>query len=774
MKPAPIPANEQERLAQLHELEILDTEPAQTLDEIVAFARELFGVDAALITLVDEDRQWFKAKAGFSEKETPRDVSFCAHVVASGKTTVVENASKDPRFSDNPYVVAPDGIRFYAGAPLTINEFHLGTLCLIDSSSRTFRDEQLRWLEMLAKWVTTEILARHERESWQAEREVLAKGPVATVVWQIHPEVHLIYVAENSERILGYKPDYLLDPAIHYESIVHTDDREELLDRMQKLIDGEDDYLEMDYRVLTPNQEVRWVHHFARLDTDPAGNMLRIRGYLLDDTKGKELELELREANQSFDLALTAGELSTWDWNFKSNAIRVSRTWLKLLGYDQDDGVSSDWQDLIHPEDKPEVTEKLKAHLKGARERLEAKFRLQCADGQYIWMHSVGRVIARGQDGRAERMVGIHRDITAEVHNEERRRQQDEVLELVSEVQHQFLLVKNFSDVCDIALPALMSLTDSSAGFIGELESVAGGSNMFSVQGLRHSDNAALDANRQRLVEQYLEVELTGTAIEKMLQTGKPEVCNSKISRETAHFMPPVMPPLTNAFFLPIYFRRKVIGCLVLGNRHDEYETALLGLLEPILNTLGTLMHMRRVDEERQAAVEELRKLATVDELTGVANRRVFLDVCKQRFDEKQRYDVAMSVAVLDLDLFKRVNDTHGHAAGDQVLREFAAIAKSKLREPDMLGRMGGEEFAILFPYTGEEEALQATERVRMAIADNPIEWEGKKIELTVSAGVAELKAEDNDIDRWIARADSALYEAKDNGRNRSVRAKKV
>ncbi len=775
MKPAPIPANEQARLAVLHELDILDTEADKILDEITAFARELFGVDAALITLVDEDRQWFKAKIGFDEPETPRDVSFCSHVVASGETIIIENASLDERFIDNPYVTAEGGIRFYAGAPLTIeNEFHLGTLCLIDSSPRTFTSSQKRLLEMLAKWVTSEIAARREQKNWQAERDILARGPVATVVWQVEPEVHLIYVAENSERILGYPSDHLLDLEVNYESIVHPEDRPELLERMQKLIDGDEEYLEMDYRVLTPAHEVRWVHHFARTDSDHSGHLLRIRGYLLDDTQRKELELELREANQSIDLALTAGELSTWDWNLASNSIKVSHTWIELLGFDAEYEQGADWRQLVHPEDRPAITEKLKAHLKGVDERFEANFRLQRADGGYIWLHSVGRVIERDQNGRALRIVGIHRDITTEILNERQRRQQNKVLELVSRVQHEFLLVKNFSEVCDIALPELMSLTDSEVGFVGELRSATGDSSMVWVQGLRdHSDKEG-HADRQRLIEQGLEIELTGTALSAVLSQGKPQICRGPIAEEQAQFTPAIMPQLTNGFLLPIYFRGDVVGCLVLGNRDSYYDDSMQALLEPILNTLGTLMHMRRVDEERQSAVEELRLMATVDELTGVANRRVFLEVCKQRFDEMQRYDTPVSVAIIDLDFFKRVNDTHGHAAGDQVLREFAEIAAAELRELDLLGRMGGEEFAILFPYSGEDEAFQATERVRKAVADNIFGWEGEQIKLTISAGVAQLKASDNDIDRWIARADAALYEAKGSGRNRCVTAKEV
>lgn len=171
------------------------------------------------------------------------------------------------------------------------------------------------------------------------------------------------------------------------------------------------------------------------------------------------------------------------------------------------------------------------------------------------------------------------------------------------------------------------------------------------------------------------------------------------------------------------------------------------------------------------AAVEELRRLATVDELTGVANRRVFWEAVEDRFNEYMRYQVPMSVAIIDLDLFKKVNDTYGHAAGDHILREFCRRAKTKLRDIDLLGRLGGEEFAILFPHTSASDSFSAMERVREAVAATPIEFDDEQIEVTISAGITELTADDDKLDHWLARADKALYEAKEKGRNQCVTA---
>lgn len=776
MTSAPVPRNELERLHLLHELDILDTEPEPVFDQITAFAKDLFQVESALITLVDAERQWFKSKIGFDENETPREVSMCAHVIAQGQTMVVNDASTDPRFRDNPFIDCVDGIRFYAGAPIEMAPgIHIGTLCIIDSKPRLFTEQQQHWLEILAAWVRDELISGYTISNYEQEREVLAQGPVAAVVWQAEADPHLIYVAENVERVLGYKAEYLLDPAVPYESIVHKADQTELLRHMHAVLDGQREFIDIDYRVITPTKQTRWVSHFARADRDRTGRVMRVRGYLHDSTKRKNLELSLQRANQRFELALSAGNLSTWDWDLKSHRVKVNHTWREVLDRDESYAIGNAWAKLIHPDDFEPTRQILQAHLKGRTERFEAKLRIQHADGHYIWLHTIGKVIERSETNQVTRMVGIHHDITDEVMNEQRRRLQEAVLGLVSTVQHEFLFVKDFSEVCDKAIPQLMALTDSEFGLVGELhDSNSRSRNMLWLHGVKTADNAERDAGFQRLIQQGLDVEVSGDVVQSALVRGEPQLCPYPVQEHEAKFFPIELPELHNALILPLYFKRTVVGLLLLANAKDNYHREQLAILEPILNTLGTLMHIRRMDEERQDAVDELRKMATTDELTQVANRRVFLETAEQRLLEFQRYDAAMSVAIIDLDHFKKVNDTFGHAAGDYVLKQFCRVAEQQLRDGDVLGRQGGEEFGILFIHATLEEAMQGAERVRNAIESHVFDWQGKTIPVTISVGVAALQATDNDVDRWLARADNALYQAKSSGRNRCIAANEV
>ncbi len=138
---APVLPEDAARLQALHELLILDTPPEQRFDRIARFAAEEFDMPMALISLVDENRQWFKARVGLDVCETPRDISFCGHAIGGLELFLIPDACADERFSDNPLVTGPPFVRFYAGAPLRLALGPVvGTLCLLDTRPRTFDD----------------------------------------------------------------------------------------------------------------------------------------------------------------------------------------------------------------------------------------------------------------------------------------------------------------------------------------------------------------------------------------------------------------------------------------------------------------------------------------------------------------------------------------------------------------------------------------------------------------------------------------------------------
>ena len=174
--------NEVQRLKVLWQYDVLDTVPEAVFDELASLAALICDAPIALISLIDEDRQWFKAKVGVTLNETSRDISFCSHAILQADLMVVPDATKDARFKSNPLVTAKPKIRFYAGAPLLTPDGHaLGTLCVIDVKPRSLTGSQKKALTLLARHVMTQLeLRRHASElAKQRDKSDDAKSELA-------------------------------------------------------------------------------------------------------------------------------------------------------------------------------------------------------------------------------------------------------------------------------------------------------------------------------------------------------------------------------------------------------------------------------------------------------------------------------------------------------------------------------------------------------------------------------------------------------------------
>ena len=181
----------------------------------------------------------------------------------------------------------------------------------------------------------------------------------------------------------------------------------------------------------------------------------------------------------------------------------------------------------------------------------------------------------------------------------------------------------------------------------------------------------------------------------------------------------------------------------------------------------GHVLKLVAMDPLERAFHETLLDLSTRDPLTGLANRSCVLAELQNRFGLSLRYGRPLSVVICDLDHFKRVNDAHGHAAGDQVLRAFGAWATASLREADLAGRIGGEEFLMVLPETDLAGAQPFAERLRQVVASRPVPVSSGGLGVTCSLGIAQRRPDDLDAGQLLARADAALYRAKAEGRDR-------
>ena len=195
---------------------------------------------------------------------------------------------------------------------------------------------------------------------------------------------------------------------------------------------------------------------------------------------------------------------------------------------------------------------------------------------------------------------------------------------------------------------------------------------------------------------------------------------------------------------------------------------AAVAVLSGRMDTMRTRLKAQKYELER--ALERIGQLATRDELTGLVNRR-HMTALVQAEQARQRRDASkMTIALLDIDLFKRINDNHGHQAGDTVLKTFAEASQRVLRTTDVLARWGGEEFLLMLPATSPAQALRSVERLREGLAQVSFDAISPGLSVTFSAGLSACP-DDGPLEAFIERADQAMYRAKTQGRNCSVLA---
>ena len=362
MQKPQIPLNESDRQAALERYNILDTLPEQEYDDLTQLAASICGTPIALISLIDRDRQWFKSCIGVDISETPRDISFCAHVVANETMLLVTDTLQDPRFVNNPLVVGNPQIRFYAGIPLkTSDNFTLGTLCVIDLQPQTLTSIQIQQLEALSRIVISQLELRRNNESSKLLVSVLESSKKVSMLQQaILDSVNLAIIATDlqgtiqsfnseAELMLGYKASEVIGkiPVIFH-------DITEINERSQQLSVELKQPIDVGFEVLTAKVklgevfEKDWTYICKNGDRIPVllsitairNEQKEITGFLCvakDITSQKEAEKDRFHRQQTEKLVTAQNQIARVlgeSSSFSSAAIRILRILCEQLSWD--------------------------------------------------------------------------------------------------------------------------------------------------------------------------------------------------------------------------------------------------------------------------------------------------------------------------------------------------------------------------------------------------------------------------------------------------------
>lgn len=299
MQSPPIPHNEQARLQALRQYRILDTLPEPLFDDITLLASQICEVPMALITLVDEHRQWFKSKHGIDAAETPREVSFCGHAILGNEIFEVANATNDPRFFDNPFVTDDPNIRFYAGMPLITHlGFSLGTLCVVDSVPKTLSENQRNALRALARQVVLLIENRLiAQEALQASELLERTGEMAKIGgWQIDLNSQHVEWTKEVFQIHELSPPHM--PTVAQAIDFYAPEARPVIQAAVErgIADGTPWDLELPF--ITATGRAIWVRAMGRA-TMEQGKVTRLFGTFQDITERKVAQLDLAWLNRA-------------------------------------------------------------------------------------------------------------------------------------------------------------------------------------------------------------------------------------------------------------------------------------------------------------------------------------------------------------------------------------------------------------------------------------------------------------------------------------------
>lgn len=311
MKKPTIPFNEINRLLKLRSYHVLDTPREAIFDNITKLASSICQTPIALISLVDEKRQWFKSSVGLNVCETKREYAFCAHAINQRDIFIVNDARKDERFSDNPLVAGEPNVVFYAGVPLIDSEgFALGTLCIIDHRPRRLSKEKIFQLELLAKQVVFSIESRLFEKEKEKTFSLLTKLseslPGVIYTYQIFPDGRSCfpYASKHIEQIYDVKPDEVKEDAQVVYSRLHPEDNARILASIQYSAETLTRWT-CDYRVNLPSLGERWVRGNANPEKKEDGSIIW-HGYIDDITELKTQERIIIQSSKMVSL----GEMS--------------------------------------------------------------------------------------------------------------------------------------------------------------------------------------------------------------------------------------------------------------------------------------------------------------------------------------------------------------------------------------------------------------------------------------------------------------------------------
>ena len=416
------PENEEKRLESLQSYNILDSLPEKEFDDITALASEICQTKISAVSLIDQDRQWFKSIHGLEATETPRDIAYCAHAINEPNTILeVEDATKDHRFVGNPLLTGEPHVRFYAGVPLVNKEgFALGTICVIDSTPKKLTKNQINSLKVLSQHVIT-LMELRKRERYLNFFESAFKESSEGIAW-VNKEATLVHFNQRYSELIGINKTVLKTKKVFEFDANFTEKMwkahwEEMLDKKSMSIETE--FKGEDGKIRTVELRLKLI--------DYNGEKL-INALVLDISVKKESIAKISENSFVLEKVQSIAHIGYWELNLIEGTIYWSQE-TRRIHEASDDFVPTleTGINFYDEESRPIISEKVTRAIENG-ENFDVQLKIISAKGNLKWIRSVGK--AQFENGKAIKLVGVFQDISKEVELretlEEKRKQAEE------------------------------------------------------------------------------------------------------------------------------------------------------------------------------------------------------------------------------------------------------------------------------------------------------------------------------------------------------------
>jgi diguanylate cyclase (GGDEF)-like protein/PAS domain S-box-containing protein len=747
---AHFPENEEQRLAELESYVVVDVLSGAVFDRLAGLVARLFAAPFSAISVIDRDTQHIKASNGLDISEIPRSCSFCAHTILSDQVMVVPDALEDERFRTSPLVTGSTQVRFYAGVPLrTPGGANLGTLCIMDTAPRELDQRQIAALRDLAGMAMAEVdlwvsgaktIAAAEDSGLGDDRYRELFENASDVVYTHDLQGNFTSVNKAAQRITGYSRDDALK--MNIVQVLEPESQRLTLEMIQQKLGGAP---QTTYEVTIVTKDNRRV--ILEVSTRllfRKGIPIGVQGIARDITERKRAEAQLRllksvVVNSNDGVMVAEAEP---DDPLSSQIVYVNEAFSRITGYSAVESANKTPRILHGPKTDAAVLDKI---CSAVRRWEPARVELihYRKDGSEFWV-DLNIVPILDERGSSTYWVSVLRETTDRKRAELLERDRNQVLELVAS-----------NGSLETVLARLAHLVENQrSDLLCSILLVRDGR-------LRHGAAPSLP---QAVADAFEGLDVT-TALGpcEAALLGKPlfilDLTADPLFRREAGLLRNL--GLRSCWCVPILSGEgRVLGVFVIYLREQqEPSSAVVELME-------MASRLAAVAVDQRALNDRLAYQALHDALTGLPNRFLFEERLHQALDQAKRHGWHVAVLFIDLDRFKQINDTLGHAIGDTLLQLVSRRFEGCLRRTDSLGRMGGDEFQlILTELRDPSDATRVAQKLLDALKA-PFKVDAFELFVSASIGISIFPRDGRDSVTLLRNADNAMYRAKNQGKN--------